>query len=300
MSWITNSFVDLLGKFPDGFIWRFARQYIAGASLTDGLRSKQSLNEAGYLATMDLLGEDTFVTADADQAVNQYLALVAGIAESDQAANVSLKLTQMGLNLDYEETLARVSRIHAACQERKLFMRIDIEDSTTTDRTMALYTSLRRQSPDVGIAIQSYLRRSLDDIADLCEAGSLNIRICKGIYRESAAIAYHDRQQIRDNYLALMNAVLDRGGYPALATHDAWLVEAAIAEIAKRNLPTDRYEFQMLLGVGEKLRERLRQDGHRVRIYVPYGEAWKAYSLRRFKENPLLAYYIFKNLLRPI
>ncbi len=303
MSWITNSFVDLLGTFPDGFIWRFAKPYIAGASLSEALEARDRLEAAGYWATMDLLGEDTFAAGDAEAAVEAYLDLVTGIGALPQRTrptNVSLKLTQMGLNLDFDQTLARVSRIQTACEAQGLFMRIDIEDSSTTDRTFDLYQRLRRKSDKVGLAIQSYLKRSLDDAADLAEPGGLNIRICKGIYKEAPAIAYQDRQQVRDNYIALMCAVLDRGGYPALATHDEWLIDAALFEIERRQLPPQDYEFQMLLGVGDKLRARLQSDGHPVRIYIPYGEAWKAYSLRRFKENPLLAYYIFKNLLRPI
>jgi proline dehydrogenase len=300
MSLITNLLVDLLGLFPDGLIWRFARPYIAGPSLSAGLLSQAALNKAGYLATMDLLGEDTLSDGDAENAVAHYLALATGIAESGSQANVSLKLTQMGLNLSYDQTLARVGRIHGACLDQDLFMRIDIEDSSTTDRTFDLYKTLRSQSATVGVAIQAYLKRSLADISDLCDAGSLNVRICKGIYRESPEIAYTDRQQIRENFLALMGHVLDRGGYPALATHDDRLIDAALADIKKRALTPDQYEFQMLLGVGDKLRETLIRAGHRVRIYIPYGEAWKAYSLRRFKENPTLAYYIFKNLLRPI
>ena len=296
MSNITKSIVILIGRFPDPIIWRFAKRYIAGAHLQQAMQVMTDLASNQQMATLDVLGEDTLVPEQADDALNQYFQLVEGISQTTIKANVSVKLTQMGLKQDFAQTKSRVNLLATALAERGLFLRFDIEDSTTTDATYELYAELCSNYSSLGVAIQAYLKRSESDLVHLLQLAPLNIRICKGIYREAETIAYKNRQKIRENYIKLLCQVLDGGGYPAIATHDDWVINRAIQEIHARRTDVNSYEFQMLYGVGDNLRRKLVADGHRVRVYIPFGQAWKAYALRRFEENPRLVYYILKNL----
>ncbi|MBN1879138.1 proline dehydrogenase family protein [bacterium] len=299
MGFLSNMFVDLIDKFPDKMIWKFARRYIAGSDLASGLAVRAKLFDEGMDNTMDILGEDTINMDQAESSYRQYCDLITGMSHSGIPGNISLKLTQLGLKIDQTFTRQKVFELAHRASEKGFFFRFDMEDSTTTTQTLDLYRDLRQEISECGVVIQAYLKRSESDVRSLLEAKPANIRICKGIYRESTDIAWNDRQTIRESYLHLLNLVFDMGGYPAIATHDPYLIRKAMDEVSRRKLPPDRYEFQMLHGVGFGWRRSILQDGHRLRIYIPFGEAWRAYSFRRFRENPKLAIYVMKNLIAP-
>jgi proline dehydrogenase len=299
MGLLTNTMVSIIGSFPEMVIWRIARRYIAGSQIQHGIEAMEMLAGRDILSTMDILGEDTARDSDADSSVEEYKMLIEAISKTDVKANISIKPTQMGLNLDPDNAADRMMSLARAASNAGLFLRLDIEDSTTTDQTFRIYDAIRQATEKSGAAIQAYLKRSCEDVDRLSAKGPVNMRICKGIYRESEEIAFHNRQKIRENFLELIRMVFDREGYPAIATHDKWVIREALTEIKRRNLQNDQYEFQMLYGVRERMWEELRDAGHRIRIYVPFGIAWRAYSLRRFQENPRLAYYVIKNFVMP-
>ncbi len=297
MGILTHTMVDMISLMPESLIWRFARRYIAGSTLSDGLAVATEMTKQGALTTLDVLGEDISQDREADQALMNYRTLIEALSERDLIRNISLKLSQFGLKLNPDLMESRIRSLVDLAKEHDCFVRIDMEDSSTTTRTLELYREMRRRYERVGTVIQACLKRSIDDIVTLQGEGVTNLRICKGIYIEDPAIAYRDYQEVRNNYMKLVRQMFDGGSFIGMATHDDWLIEQCLLEIRKRGLSADRYEFQMLLGVGEHLRKDLLQKGHRVRVYVPFGEAWKAYSLRRFRENPKIAWYVIKNLL---
>ncbi len=298
MGFLTHAMVDLIGIMPESLIWRFARRYIAGSTLSDGLAEATELLNGGYATTLDVLGEDISQDREADQALENYRRLVEALSEKDLIRNISLKLSQFGLKLNANAMESRIFSLVDWAREHDCFVRIDMEDSSTTTRTIDLYRTIRKRYDRVGTVIQACLRRSIDDVATLQKEGATNLRICKGIYIEDSSIAYRDYQEVRDNYMKLVRQMFDGGSFIGLATHDDWLIDQCLLEIRRRGFASDRYEFQMLLGVGEHLRKDLIREGHCVRVYIPFGEAWKAYSLRRFRENPKIAWYVIKNLLR--
>lgn len=299
MSMITDLMVNTIDKLPESLIWNFAKRYIAGSDLDSGLQVRKDLFGQGMMNTMDVLGENTESEQDAEKAMVEYLDLIKGMSKDGLPGNVSLKLTQLGLCLDEKNTRNRVIHIAENSWENDFFFRLDMEDVSTTDQTLDLYKTLRKMNDRVGVVIQAYLKRSLDDIRELAGTQPANIRICKGIYKEEKRVAYHDRQKIRDNFMDILRLMFDLNSYPAIATHDPFLIRAAMSEIQRRGLSPDKYEFQMLHGVGFKWRKELLDKGHNLRIYIPYGAAWRAYSIRRFRENPTLAFYVVKNIIVP-
>ncbi|MBN1296171.1 proline dehydrogenase family protein [bacterium] len=300
MRYVTNRIVDLIEKMPDALIWRFARRYIAGVDYEAALQAMREIQADGMLATMDVLGEDTNSETSADAACRDYLDLIRAMNQANLPGNVSLKPTQLGLKLKADVAFERIRNVAIHANRSGYFFRLDMEDATTTDRTIEWYRRLRRELPQTGIVIQAYLKRSPEDVRNLMDEGSANIRICKGIYRESSDIAFSSRDLIRKRFLELLRMILDAKSYPAIATHDPFLIRGALEEIRRRKLAPEDYEFQMLHGVGFGWRKKLLADGHRLRIYVPFGAAWRAYSLRRFRENPTLALYVLKNLVVPL
>lgn len=297
MGIFTDKIVDILTKLPDPVIWRFAKRYIAGSTIDDGLHVVNDLHRRGCLSTVDVLGEDVQSESDAVKAGETYRCFIEAAQHLGFPVNISIKLTQMGLKIDRELTVSNCLKIAHLIDKHKFFLRLDIEDSTTTDDTFQIYRHLKTFSNRIGFAIQAYLKRSEDDLKNLLKSGSINIRICKGIYRESADIAFRDKSIIRQNFMNLVNLTLDNHSYVAIATHDQWLIQKSLEVIQKRNLTSEKYEFQMLHGVGMGIRQKLIDNGHKVRIYVPFGDSWKAYSLRRFRENPRLIFYVIKNLI---
>ncbi|MGA9364317.1 MAG: proline dehydrogenase family protein [Bacteroidota bacterium] len=295
MSLFNNLIVSSLPIIPKPIVGFVAGRYIAGAEFEDASRVTRNLNAQRIMATMDLLGEDVLDHSEAVTAKDAYKEILRSIDRAHLDSNLSLKLTQIGLKLDGSFCEQNLREILLVAREKKNFIRIDMEDHTCTDATLDLYNSVRGDFDNVGVAIQAYLRRSPADVLELVKKRS-NFRLCKGIYVEPEAIAFKDREEIRRNFLTLLRIMIDGGAYVGVATHDDVLVDAACRIIAERRLSPDKYEFQMLLGVKEKLRLKLREKGHRVRVYVPFGKQWYPYSVRRLKENPAIAGYVLKTI----
>lgn len=273
----------------------FAGKYIAGEELTDAIKLVKTLNSQGIYATIDVLGESIKNKDEAKAAKKKCLEVLEAIKSNGLLANLSIKPTQMGLAIDEEFALQQISEIVRKAKSFDNFVRIDMEDSPFTDSTIRVYNKIRETIGNVGIVLQAYLRRTMSDTETLNKLGA-NYRLCKGIYVEPESIAYKDRQAIRDNFLNILRKMLHDGNYVGIATHDDFLIENAYKMIKEMKIPKDKFEFQMLLGVKEDLRYKIKADGFNVRIYVPFGKDWYAYSIRRLKENPQIAGYVFKNI----
>jgi proline dehydrogenase len=282
---------------PRGVVRRVASRYVAGETLGDAVETVRRLNAEGCLATLDVLGEDVVRFSETEETVAEYRRALDAIAENRLDANISVKLTALGLKLDPARCREHFGRLVDGATAHGIFVRIDMEDSSVTDETLRIYYESRRVTERVGLVLQAYLRRSPDD-ARRAAAVRASVRVCKGIYVEPPEIAYQGRQEIRDNFAVLVEDLLAAGCPVGIATHDEWLVEKALATITHLKLGSEAYEFQMLLGVSGDLRRRLVAAGHRLRVYVPYGRSWYAYSLRRLKENPAIAGNVLRGLLR--
>ena len=268
-------------------VQRLSDRYIAGSTLDDARRTVVGLNAEGKTATVDVLGEEVTRPEEAVTIAGAYHAALDAIAGDHLDANVSVKLTALGLEVDLDLCRSLLATVVADAAARGTFVRIDMEHSACTDDTLRLYRELREAGRDnVGVVLQSCLRRSLADVDALVDLRP-NVRICKGIYVEPSPIAYQGRDQIRQSFLHILDALLEAGSYVGVATHDEWLVERALARVS--GMDPDEYELQMLLGVREERASQLVAEGHRLRVYVPYGEKWYEYSLRRLEENPALA-----------
>jgi proline dehydrogenase len=281
---------------PKALVERVARPYIAGETADDAMRVAANLNQQGFRTTMDLLGEHVDRMEQAHHAVDTYMALLESIHSRGIDSTVSLKLTQFGLKLNSDECFAMVDSIIRRAAERNNFVRIDMEDSSCTGATIETYRRLRQKHSNVGVAIQAYLRRTSDDISSLLELKP-NIRLCKGVYVEPESVAFREMSRINSNYLSVLDQLLSAGCYVGIATHDERIVKEAERMIRERNIPPTAYEFQMLLGVTELLRNRIRESGHPLRVYIPFGSEWYAYSVRRLRENPRIAGYVLKAML---
>jgi proline dehydrogenase len=287
-----RAIVRLLPAVPRPVVQKLSERYIAGPELKDARETVRRLNGEDKLATIDVLGEEITNTAEAAAIVRTYQDVFADIQECGLDSNVSVKLTALGLKLDYGLCRANLETVVADAATRGNFVRIDMEDSSTTDAALRLYRELREAGHDnLGIVLQAMLRRTLADIDSLRDLRP-SVRLCKGIYNEPADIAYRDFAAVRANFVRALHALLDAHCYVGVATHDEWLVEGAERAVEERALEPGEYEFQMLLGVRPELGNRLVRTGHRLRIYVPFGRHWYAYSLRRLQENPKIAGYI--------
>jgi proline dehydrogenase len=283
---------------PRPLVWRFSRRYIAGAGLEDAYHTASELNAAGCAATIDVLGEDSTDVAEVRSAVDLYLQAIKGIHERSLRCGISVKLSELGLRFDVEQCRDAIRTLIASAAEHGRFVRIDMEDSSVTSVTLDTYRAMRQAFDNVGIVIQSCLRRSERDIAELLREGPTDVRLCKGIYIEPEAVAFTDPDEIRSSFNNLLEQLFDGGARRvAIATHDPVLVEHAEALIGKLAIGKDRYEFQMLLGVAGSLRDDLVARGHPMRVYVPFGDRWYAYSMRRLRENPNIAGHVVSNLL---
>ena len=286
--------VSSLPLVPKAIVKQIASRYVAGDTLESALDTMRSLAAEGAMGTMDVLGESV---THRDQTVatrDMYLKTVAAIAASGLPANISVKPTAVGLAIDPALALENCTAICTLAQQHGMFVRLDMEDSPYTESTVRLVLALKERF-DVGVVLQAYLKRSLDDLGRLLEK-KVNVRICKGIYVEPPTIAWKDRQTIIRNYAALVDKQLAGGAYAAIATHDEACVQLALATIDRLRIPKDRYEFQMLLGVDPVLRRSLVGAGHRLRVYIPYGRDWYAYSTRRLKENPSIARHVLRSM----
>jgi proline dehydrogenase len=274
---------------PKPMIHFFARRYVAGSRLQDAIATVKRLAEQGCCATVDVLGESVTERQHAAVAVAAYHEVIEAITAESLPAHVSLKPTQMGLNIDHSFCRDNIAAVLDRANARGIFVRIDMEDSPTTDATLRIYRELVGSFPTrTGVVLQARLRRTLADAAALASPGT-NVRLCKGIYLEPRTIAYEERDIIRNAFVHALRILLERGVYVGIATHDEWLVCEALALIHRLGLGTDRYEFQMLLGVDPELRRILTDAGHRLRVYVPFGSHWYPYSVRRLRENPTIA-----------
>jgi proline dehydrogenase len=294
VSLFDSALVRLLPAVPKPVVQLFSARYIAGATLEEAVACVRELNAGRKMATVDVLGEE-ITREDETRAIAQaYRDVFAAIDEAALDSNVSVKLTALGLDLSYElcrENLVEVVRTAAGYGN---FVRIDMEDSSTTDATLRLYRELREDGHDnLGVVLQARLRRTLDDIGALADLRP-SVRICKGIYLEPSSIAFTDYETVRANFLRCLDALFDAGCYVGVATHDEWLIGETLTRVSQRGLQPLEYELQMLLGVREARRDQLVAEGHRLRVYVPFGEHWYGYSLRRLQENPAMAGTIAK------
>ena len=297
MAILDRAIVRLLPAVPKPVVRRISERYIAGTELEDAVRVVRGLNEESKMATIDVLGEEITSEADAAAIVRAYQDVFADIEECRLDSNVSVKLTALGLKLDYDLCRANLESVVRDAATRGNFIRIDMEDSSCTDDTLRLYRELREAGHDnLGVVLQAYLRRTVQDVHDLADLKP-NVRLCKGIYVEPPEIAFRDFEAVRANFVKALRELFDVGAYVGIATHDEWLVDEGRRMVSERRLQTREYEFQMLLGVREDLGRRLVADGHRLRIYVPFGRHWYAYSLRRLQENPKIAGYIAADTL---
>jgi proline dehydrogenase len=283
---------------PRAVVRQFANRYIAGETLEEAVSCVKQLQSEGACATLDVLGEDVEVEADAVASRKASIRVLDTIAREKLDANLSIKLTSLGLKLSTDFCTGNVREILKVAAQHGIFVRFDMEDSTCTTDTIAIFRALQKEFPKTGIVIQAYMRRSEKDIDLLMQTGT-GFRLCKGIYREAPEVAFQGREEVQQNFMKLLRQMFGRGVYVGIATHDSVLVEGAEKLIAELRLQKHQYEFQMLLGVRPELRRRLVRDGHRVRLYVPFGEHWYGYSTRRFKENPEVAGYVFKAIFMP-
>jgi proline dehydrogenase len=290
-----HAIVRMLPAVPRSVVRRVAAPYIAGATLDEARRVMATLNDDGMRATVDVLGEEITRTEEAEEHARSYHEAVEAIAADGLEANVSIKLTGFGLKLDADLCGSLVRALLRDASARGIFVRIDMEDSSTTDDTLELYRSLRADGHDgVGMVLQAALRRTLSDIAELAELRP-SVRLCKGIYLEPSSVAFQEPDLIRTSFVACLGALLAAGCPVAIATHDEWLLERTLERVA--GLADGAYELQMLLGVRAERARELVAAGHPLRIYVPYGRQWYEYSLRRLQENPKVAGYVAKDVL---
>jgi proline dehydrogenase len=284
---LDRTIVRLLPAVPKPVVQLFSSRYIAGATLEDALRVVRRLNGEGKLATIAVLGEEITRESEAHAIAQAYRDVFVSIARERLDSNVSVKPTALGLDLSYDLCRENLESVLREAAKSGNFVRIDMEDSSTTSDTLRLYRELRERGfGNVGVVLQAYLRRSLDDVRALADLEP-NVRLCKGIYIEPPSIAFTDYDAVRANYVRCLDALLDAGAYVGVATHDEWLIGQALSRVQRLN-PSE-YEFQMLLGVREQRASELVAALHRLRVYVPFGEHWYQYSLRRLQENPAMA-----------
>ena len=297
------SLFDVLVKYgmpfvPKPIVGRVARRYVAGDTLDDAVRTLRSLNEQGAMGTVDILGEEVREPVKAAAAVAEYLRLLDRIEDEKLDANISIKPTMLGLKIDQTLCEENLLNIVGRAAEFDNFVRIDMEDHTCTDATIRLFRRVHeKHRSTVGVVLQSYLHRTIADINDLLPL-TPNIRICKGIYREPREIAWKEFETIRANFVFATEKLLSSGAYVGIATHDPHLVWAGMQIVDRLGLERNRYEFQMLLGVDPELRRIILANGHRLRVYVPYGRDWYPYSIRRLRENPTVAHHVVRAMFR--
>ena len=296
MGIIDRAVATSVPMIPRSIVRKIASRYIAGERLEEAVETIRNLNGQGCLATVDVLGESTQSKSDATEKLEQYKRVIDALEANDLKSGISVKLTGLGLTLDEDLCRENLEEIVVYAGEKNRFVRVDMEDSPYTAATLQLVLDMHERYENIGAVIQAYLRRSLKDVTRLAKAG-VSVRLCKGIYDEPRGIAYKDFDTVRQNYILLLEELFRGGVYVGVATHDEYLVWHALRIIYQMGLTKDRYEFQMLLGVDEELRRILISAGHKVRVYVPFGEDWYEYSTRRLKENPKIAGYVAKDMI---
>jgi proline dehydrogenase len=294
---LDRAIVRLLPAVPRPVVQKLSERYIAGPELKDARETVRHLNAEGKMATIDVLGEEISNEEEAAAIVRAYQDVFADIEQCGLGSNVSVKLTALGLKLDYEICRANLRVVVEDAASRGNFVRIDMEDSSTTDDTLRVYRQLREEGFDnVGVVLQAMLRRTVDDVAALSDLKP-SVRLCKGIYVEPPEVAFQEDEEVRAAFGRVLEALLGVGCYVGIATHDEVLLREGRRLVLEHELAKEAYEFQMLLGVRPGLGDQLVREGHRLRIYVPFGRHWYAYSLRRLQENPRIAGYIAADTL---
>ena len=298
ISTINSLIIRIITLLPKSIVQLFAGKYVAGENHKTALGVVKSLNNQGFSATIDILGEHVKDILEAQQITSEYLNLFDEISESDLDSNISIKPSHIGLDVGDSEFISNLQLLIEKADYHKNFLRIDMESSAVTDTTLRAYTKMLKKSKAVGTVFQAYLFRTLDDIKNI-QNEHLNYRLCKGIYRESEDISIQDRNGINENYLKILRHTFMVNNYVGIATHDINLLKEIYSLIKELNVPIDRFEFQVLYGVPMSgWLEKHLEIGYKVRVYVPFGPDWYNYSIRRLKENPNIAGYIIKNLFR--
>jgi proline dehydrogenase len=293
---IDKAVANSVAVIPRPIVRRIAGRYMAGERLEEAIETIRDLNEQGCVATVDVLGESTESEEDAAEKLQQYKQVVDALEANELSSGISVKLTGLGLDIDEDLCRRNLEEIIVYAGERGRFVRVDMEDSPYTGTTLELVLDAHERHGNTGAVVQAYMRRSLKDVMRLAEAG-VSVRLCKGIYDEPRKIAYKDFDTVRQNYVLLLEELFKGGVYAGVATHDEYLIWHTLRLIHQLGVPKDRYEFQMLLGVEEELRRILVSAGHKVRVYVPFGEDWYEYSTRRLKENPKVARYVAEDVI---
>jgi proline dehydrogenase len=289
---LDRTIARMLPAVPKPLVRLISERYIAGTTVADACRTVKELNREGKMATIDVLGEEITSREEALAIVRAYHDVFEAIERENLDSNVSVKLTGLGLKLGYELCKVNLRTVVRHAAESGNFVRIDMEDSSCTTDTLRIYQELREEGlENVGIVLQAYLRRTIRDIHALAPLRP-NVRLCKGIYIEPPLIAYHDYEAVRKNFVLCLRELLRADCYVGIATHDQWLISEGLRLVAETGLTARQYEFQMLLGVRPLAGDRLVRDGHRLRVYVPFGRHWYGYSMRRLQENPKIAGYI--------
>ncbi len=276
---------------------RLAHRFVAGDTLDDALAVCRRVNGEGISATLDYLGENVRTLEEAVQCRDTYLRTLRATIENGIDSNVSLKLTQFGIDVSEDACNDNVAELVKCAAEAGSFVRIDMESTAYTDRTLRLVENLHGRYSACGTVIQSYLYRSAEDLERMCAAG-IRVRLCKGAYLEPASVAYPNKRDVDRNYLDLARVLLSRGNYPAIATHDEAIVREIMSHCSRNSISAQRFEFQMLYGIRRDLQRKLVKDGYRLRLYIPFGEAWYPYFMRRLAERPANLMFLVKNLLR--
>ena len=300
MKLINYLIIQIIPFLPKVFVRLVASPYIAGITDDEMLINVQKLNDKGYDVAIDILGEHVTTKQEATEITERYANLYDRIASQQLNANLSIKLSHIGQDLGYDIVKDNLMILVNAAKKHDNFLRLDMENSPYTSETINLYKKAFENYSNVGIVLQAYMHRSKDDLDKLANE-KFNVRICKGIYIESEDIAFRDYQKIRDNYIVLVQQALIKGAYVGIASHDEYLIDKLYLWIKENRIPTTQYEFQILHGVPmEKKLQQLIKEGNKVRVYVPYGDNWYDYSVRRLKENPKMAGYIIKNIFSKI
>ena len=278
---------------------KLASRFVAGETVDDAIATLRDLNGSNLTASLDLLGESVVHAEEANRACQTYLEVLDRIHAAKANANVSVKLTQMGLDIDEQLCIRNMRSIIGKAKQYDSFVRIDMEQSSYTDRTIRLFTDVLypELGNTVGVVLQSYLRRTRADVDAMIALGA-RVRLCKGAYQEPEDVAFPDKKDVDANYIACMERLLERGTYPGIATHDPTIIDHAKAFTNRQGIPAARFEFQMLYGVRRDLQYRLRREGYNMRVYVPFGTHWYPYLMRRLAERPANLAFITSNILK--
>ncbi len=289
---------DFATQFP--FFKKLTTRFVAGENIEEAAAAIRVINAHGASASFDHLNESVSQAAETEEEVREYKRVLARIDDTGIRSNVSIKLTQFGLGIDSELAYKNARAVVVDAAQRGNFVRVDMENSDVTQITIDIFKRLRVEFDlnTVGIVLQSYLRRTVDDVKDLLKIPA-RIRICKGAYNEPASVAYPDKKDVDDNYVRVMQMLLASGTYHGIATHDPRMIDATVKFAQSNNIGKEAFEFQMLYGVRRDLQEQLARDGYNMRVYVPYGKHWYPYFMRRLAERPANVWFVAKNLLRP-